>query len=72
MKKKDIAKMLGFTSRQHLEFVLAGSRDFSYEVAKKAVLLFGGDLDTWKLSGNESKRQKLYSEFVRKAKEVVK
>lgn len=63
MTKKQIANILGITTRQHIDYVLTGKRHFSYKVAKKAVLLLGGTLDIWKEDGNEAIRKQLWDNF---------
>ncbi len=72
MKKIDIANMIGISSRQHIDFVLNDERNFSYTIAKKAVLVIGGNLDVWMEKGNKKVRKQLWNKFYKKAVEGTK
>lgn len=66
MKNLEIAQMLGVKSRQHVEYVMKGERNFSYSVARKAIALVGGSLDIWMDKDNRrcvSERQRLWKAF---------
>lgn len=65
--------MIGIGTRQHLEFVLTGKRNFSYPVAKKATLVIGGSLGIWMDRDRIKERQDAWRAFTaRLAKEDVK
>lgn len=67
--------MIGITSRQQIDFVLSGKRNFSYETAKKATLVIGGTIGLWMEKNREKDRRAVWGEFLdklRKAEEAGK
>ena len=68
MKKIEIANMLGLSTRQQLDLVLQGKRNFSFAVAKKATELIGGSLELWQDSELAEGRKEVLSEFLEKLK----
>lgn len=68
MTKNDVIKMIGINSRQHLDFVLAGKRNFSYPVAKKATAVIGGTLGLWLDKDRAGERRGVWKKFYEAAK----
>ncbi len=62
MKTKDIAGIIR-VSRQGLENVVNGRRNFSYLFAKNASLLLGGTLDVWLDKSYTEERKRLFREM---------
>lgn len=56
MKRKEIAQKLGVT-RQTLDFVLLGKRNFSFAKSKLAADLFGGPQAIWQDPERVAERQ---------------
>ena len=71
MKKIEVAKMIGIGTRQHLEFVLAGKRNFSYQVAKKATVVIGGSLSTWMDTERVKERNDIWRSFQERVAQEV-
>ena len=70
MKKQDIAQMIGIGSRQHIDFVLSGKRNFSYRTAKKATLVIGGNIGLWMEKNRENERKEVWCNFLNKLKKA--
>jgi len=70
MKKHDIAQMIGITSRQQIDFVLSGKRNFSYPTAKKATLVIGGTVALWIEKNREKERRDVWERFVERTKTI--
>jgi hypothetical protein len=68
MKKIEIAKMLGLKTRQQIDYVLAGQRNFSFETARKATLLIGGSLALWQDPERATERKDVFKQFLEKTK----
>jgi plasmid maintenance system antidote protein VapI len=67
MNKAETAQLLGIT-RQHLDYVLAGSRNFSFQTAKKAVVVVGGTLGLWLDRGRAKERKAAWRHYVEATK----
>lgn len=67
MNKIETSKILG-VSRQHLDFVLAGKRNFSFQTAKKAVVVVGGALGLWLDRGRAKERKAAWRHYVEATK----
>ena len=67
MNKTETAQLLGIT-RQHLDYVLAGSRNFSFQTAKKAVVVVGGTLGLWLDRGRAKERKAAWRHYVEATK----
>jgi plasmid maintenance system antidote protein VapI len=65
MNKKEIAQMIGITSRQQIEFVLSGKRNFSYATAQKATVVIGGTIGIWMDKKKIGERKKLWARFTK-------
>lgn len=63
MNKTETAQLLGIT-RQHLDYVLAGNRNFSFQTAKKAAVVIGGTLGLWLDRDRAKERKAAWQRFV--------
>ena len=61
--KTETAQLLGIT-RQHLDYVLAGNRNFSFQTAKKAAVVIGGTLGLWLDRDRAKERKAAWQRFV--------
>ena len=68
MTKLDVAKMIGLTTRQHLDLVLSGKRNFSFRTAQKATVVIGGTVTLWLDQSRADERKKIWAEFKRRIK----
>ena len=62
MNKIETSKILG-VSRQHLDFVLAGKRNFSFHAAQRATAVIGGTLSLWLDRDKAADRAKAWERF---------
>ena len=70
MKKKEIAKMIGITTRQHIDLVLSGKRNFSYATAKKATVVIGGSIGMWMDKKRTVERKETWARFTQELKKT--
>ena len=70
MNKTQTAKMLG-VSRQHLDFVLAGKRNFSFTAAQRATAVIGGTLSLWLDRDKAPDRSKAWERFQKNTRRRV-
>lgn len=63
MDKADVAKMIGVT-RQHIDFVLSGKRNFSFPVARNATAVIGGTLGLWQDKSRSEERKVVWKKFM--------
>ncbi len=69
MTKTEAAKMIGIT-RQHLDYSLAGKKNFSFETARKAVVVLGGTLSLWQDRSRADDRKKVWESFQLKTRKI--
>lgn len=63
MRKREIVQLLGIT-RQHLEMTLAGKRNFSFPVSKKATAVIGGTIGLWQDRERADERRATWKKFI--------
>jgi plasmid maintenance system antidote protein VapI len=62
MNKTETSKILGVT-RQHLDSVLSGKRNFSFRAAQRATAVIGGTLSLWLDRDKAADRAKAWDRF---------
>ena len=70
MNKTETSKILGVT-RQHLDFVLSGKRNFSFHAAKRATAVIGGTLSLWLDRDKAADRAKAWERFQKNTRRRV-
>ena len=70
MNKTETSKILGVT-RQHLDFVLAGKRNFSFHAAQRATAVIGGTLALWLDRDKAADRQRAWERFQKNTRRRV-
>ncbi len=70
MNKTETAKILG-VSRQHLDLVLSGKRNFSFHAAQRATAVIGGSLSLWLDRSKAADRAKAWARFQKNTRRRV-
>ena len=70
MNKTETSKLLGVT-RQHLDFVLSGKRNFSFHAARRATAVIGGTLSLWLDRSKAADRAKAWERFQKNTRRRV-
>jgi len=70
MNKTETSKLLGVT-RQHLDFVLSGKRNFSFHAARRATAVIGGTLSLWLDRDKAADRAKAWERFQKNTRRRV-
>jgi plasmid maintenance system antidote protein VapI len=70
MNKAETAQLLGIT-RQHLDFVLSGKRNFSFHAAQRATAVIGGTLSLWLDRDKAADRVKAWERFQKNTRRRV-
>jgi hypothetical protein len=63
MTKTQIAKMIGLKTRQGLDYVLSGERNFSFAIAKNATRHIGGTIEIWMDPTRATERIDVFRQF---------